>query len=184
MAAVNCVALTNVVVRLPPFHCTIALFSKLLPFTVNVNAAPPAIAEFGTSVDSTATGVVTLKKNVFDVPPPGAGFTTMTGTLGFARLNIRSGNRRRQRRRAHKRRRLRRAIPIHHRIANEICSGHRQCKREQTPALTLFGESAVIVGTGFVVPEIVNVTEFDVPPPGVGFVTVTAALPAVSTSID
>ena len=64
-----------------PFHCTTALFSKLLPFTVSVNAAPPAIAEFGASVDSSATGVVTLKKNVFDVPPPGAGFTTITGTL-------------------------------------------------------------------------------------------------------
>jgi len=81
IAAVNCVALTNVVVRLLPFHCTTALFSKLLPFTVRVNAAPPAIAEFGTSVDSAATGVVTLKKNVFDVPPPGVGFTTITGTL-------------------------------------------------------------------------------------------------------
>ena len=83
IAAVNCVALTNVVVRLLPFHCTTALFSKLLPFTVNVNAGPPAIAEFGTSEDSAATGVVTLKKNVFDVPPPGAGFTTITGTLGL-----------------------------------------------------------------------------------------------------
>jgi hypothetical protein len=52
------------------------------------------------------------------------------------------------------------------------------------PALALFGESAVIVGTGFDVPEIVKFTEFDVPPPGVGFITVTGALPAVSTSSD
>lgn len=81
IAAVNCVPLTNVVVRLLPFHCTTALFSKLLPFTVRLNAAPPAIAEFGESVERVATGVVTLKKNVFDGPPPGAGFTTTTGTV-------------------------------------------------------------------------------------------------------
>jgi hypothetical protein len=53
-----------------------------------------------------------------------------------------------------------------------------------TPALIVFGEIEVSVGTGFVVLEIVNVTEFDVPPPGVGFTTVTGALPAVSTSSD
>jgi len=53
-----------------------------------------------------------------------------------------------------------------------------------TPALIVFGEIEVSVGTGFVVPEIVNVTEFDVPPPGVGFTTFTAGVPAVSTSSD
>jgi len=53
-----------------------------------------------------------------------------------------------------------------------------------TPALIVFGEIEVSVGTGFVVLEIVKFTEFDVPPPGVGFVTVTGALPAVSTSSD
>lgn len=77
-AAVNCVALTNVVTRFAPFHCTTAVFRKLLPFTVNVNAGPPAIAEFGTSEESVATGVVISNISAFDVPPPGAGFTTMT----------------------------------------------------------------------------------------------------------
>ena len=55
--AVNCVAFTNVVTRFALFHCTVAVFSKLLPFTVNVNAGPPAIAEFGTSEESVETGV-------------------------------------------------------------------------------------------------------------------------------
>ena len=77
-AAVNCVALTNVVTRFAPFHCTIAVFRKLLPFTVSVNAGPPAIAEFGTSDVSAATGVVISNISVFEVPPPGAGFTTIT----------------------------------------------------------------------------------------------------------
>jgi len=50
------------------------------------------------------------------------------------------------------------------------------------PAATLVGEIEVIVGTGFVAAVMVNVTEFDVPPPGVGFVTVTAGVPALATS--
>jgi hypothetical protein len=82
-AAVNCVALTKVVVRFAPFHCTIAVFSKLLPFTVSVNAGPPAIAEFGASEESVGTAVVTLKKTWLDVPPPGAGFTTVIWTSMF-----------------------------------------------------------------------------------------------------
>ena len=77
-AAVNCVALPNVVTRFAPFHCTIAVFRKLLPFTVNVNAGPPAIAEFGLSEARAGTAVVISNISVFDVPPPGAGFTTIT----------------------------------------------------------------------------------------------------------
>ena len=77
-AAVNCVAFTNVVARFAPFHCTTAVFRKLLPFTVNVNAGLPAIAEFGTSEESVATGVVISNTTEFEVPPPGVGFTTPT----------------------------------------------------------------------------------------------------------
>jgi hypothetical protein len=32
-----------------PFQFTVEPFTKLAPFTVNVNAAPPAVAEFGDS---------------------------------------------------------------------------------------------------------------------------------------
>ena len=42
MEAVNWVLLMNLVVRLEPFHCTAE--TKLDPFTVRVNAAPPAVA--------------------------------------------------------------------------------------------------------------------------------------------
>lgn len=48
-AAVSCVALPNVVVSAVPFHCTTAPVTKLLPPTVSVNAAPPAVAELGLS---------------------------------------------------------------------------------------------------------------------------------------
>src|SRR4030095_15012844 len=49
IAAVSCVALTNVVVRAVPFHCTTEPETKLLPFTVSVNAGPPAVALLGES---------------------------------------------------------------------------------------------------------------------------------------
>ena len=50
------------------------------------------------------------------------------------------------------------------------------------PALVVFGESEVIAGTGFGAAVTVNVTTFDVPPPGAGFVTVTEGVPALATS--
>ena len=49
-AAVNCVALTKVVVSDVVLNFTTAPVTKLVPFTVNVNAAPPVIAEVGDSV--------------------------------------------------------------------------------------------------------------------------------------
>ena len=47
IAAVNCVALTNVVVRFAPFQRTTEPLTKLLPFTVSVGAGPPAAALLG-----------------------------------------------------------------------------------------------------------------------------------------
>jgi hypothetical protein len=45
--AVSCPALTNVVVRAAPFHCTLEVLSKPLPFTVKVNWGDPARHELG-----------------------------------------------------------------------------------------------------------------------------------------
>ena len=59
--AVNCVLLTNVVVRLEPFHCTVEVLSKLVPFTVSVNDAPPASAEAGLKLEMDGTGFFTVK---------------------------------------------------------------------------------------------------------------------------
>ncbi len=47
IAACNCVALTKVVCLVAPFHCSAELETKLLPFTVRVNAADPAVVLFG-----------------------------------------------------------------------------------------------------------------------------------------
>jgi hypothetical protein len=68
--AVNCVALTNVVVKAVPFHCTTAPEANPLPFTINVNPLPPAVAAFGLRlviVGGTAT-----------TPPPLASLRTQT----------------------------------------------------------------------------------------------------------
>src|SRR5690242_13631372 len=46
-AAVSCVALTKVVERPLPLKLTAAPLTKYVPFTVKVNAAPPAIALVG-----------------------------------------------------------------------------------------------------------------------------------------
>lgn len=46
-AAVNCVALPNVVVSATPFQCTAEVLMKFVPVTVSVKAAPPALAEEG-----------------------------------------------------------------------------------------------------------------------------------------
>ena len=47
IAAVTCVALTKLVVRLEPFHCTADPLTKLVPLTVSVMAKPPAVANEG-----------------------------------------------------------------------------------------------------------------------------------------
>ena len=77
-AAVTCEALTNVVLRDEPFHCTVAPDTKPLPFTVRVNAGPPAVALFGNSDDSVgaAGGAFTVNVNAFDAVLPG--FTAVT----------------------------------------------------------------------------------------------------------
>jgi hypothetical protein len=50
------------------------------------------------------------------------------------------------------------------------------------PATLVVGESEVTVGTGFVVAVTLKFTEFEAPPPGVGFVTITAGVPTDATS--
>ena len=56
IAAVSWPAFTNVVVRAAPFQRTSEVPTKLLPFTVSVNAAPPAGVLVGASEVSVGTG--------------------------------------------------------------------------------------------------------------------------------
>lgn len=87
IAAVTCVELTNAVVRATPLKSTDELETKLVPFTVNVNAAEPAAAFAGEIFVIVGTGLfaaVMLKFTGFDVPPPGVGFVTVTGGVPTA----------------------------------------------------------------------------------------------------
>lgn len=56
IAALSCVVLTNVVVRLLPFHCTTEHGTKPLPVTFKVNAAAPAVALAGESDEAIGAG--------------------------------------------------------------------------------------------------------------------------------
>ena len=62
IAAVSCVAETSVVVRSAPFQRTIDPAMKLVPFTVRVNAGPPAVAEVGFKLVVVGTGLPVMVK--------------------------------------------------------------------------------------------------------------------------
>ena len=77
-SAVNCVGLIKLVARSTPFHLTTEPLTKLLPVTVSVKAALPAIAVTGLIETITGTGLFTttvLMVKVSDAlePPPGPG---------------------------------------------------------------------------------------------------------------
>jgi hypothetical protein len=183
IAAVTCVALTNVVTRAVPPKFTTDVFRKLVPFTVNVNAPEPAITFVGASVVMVGTGfgaALTLKFTEFDVPPPGVGFVTVTAGVPILVTSV-------------------------ERIAAVSCVAlTKEVTRALPPkfttdVLTKFvpftvkvsapeftttppGESELTVGTGFAAAVTLKLTELDVPPPGVGFVMVTAGVPVLATS--
>jgi hypothetical protein len=73
-AAVNCVALTNVVTSADPFHWIVDPVTNPVPFTVKVNAGPPTVTEFGLKLVMANPLMVKLVPD--DVPPPG--FITVT----------------------------------------------------------------------------------------------------------
>jgi len=79
--AVTCVEETYVVVRFVPFHLTTELEMKLLPLTVSIKPAPPAVAELGLRLVVVGTGLsgtLIVKVWELEVPPPGVGLKTVT----------------------------------------------------------------------------------------------------------
>jgi hypothetical protein len=66
--AVSRVALTNVVRSTVPFHCNVAPAANPLPFTVNVNAEPPAVAELGLRLLMAGRGLI-VNEAPADVAP-------------------------------------------------------------------------------------------------------------------
>ena len=67
--------------RLDPFQRTVDELTKLVPLTVSVKAAPPAVAEEGLRLVIVGTGLsdgLIVKVIPFEVPPPGVGLKTVT----------------------------------------------------------------------------------------------------------
>src|SRR3990170_3880250 len=81
----NWVADTKVVVRSAPFHRTFAPETKLLPLTVRVKAAPPAVAEEGLRPVTVGAGPHTTKFMALETPP--SGLSTVTGTVAGAAMS-------------------------------------------------------------------------------------------------
>jgi hypothetical protein len=77
IAAVNCVALPKVVVRAEPLKFTTDVETKLVPFTVSVNAASPTFLLAGATLVVVGSKLFTVKVCPLDVPPPGVGLVTV-----------------------------------------------------------------------------------------------------------
>ncbi len=71
MAAVSCVALTNVVTRGVPLKLTVAPLTKPAPFTVRVNAPLPAAALVGEMLEIARAGLLREKLSMYPVSVPG-----------------------------------------------------------------------------------------------------------------
>jgi xanthosine utilization system XapX-like protein len=76
--AVSWVDETKVVASAVPFHFTVEVETKFVPFTVKVNCEPPAVAQVGLVEVVVGTGLLIVKVCGLDVPPPGLGLETVT----------------------------------------------------------------------------------------------------------
>lgn len=151
-----------------------------VPFTVNVNPAPPAIALAGESVVTVGTGLLIVSVAAADVPPPGAGFVAVIEAVPAVAISA--------------------AVIVAVTcvpLLNVVALGEplkftteveikfvplMTTENVAPPAVTVFGAKEVIVGTGLFAAEILKLMEFDVPPPGAGFVTETVGVPTAATS--
>ena len=78
IAAVSCVALTNVWSCAVPLKFTTEVETKLVPFTVSVKPAPPAVAPFGLSEVIVGAGLLRRTANSRTRRLPAVGFVTVT----------------------------------------------------------------------------------------------------------
>src|SRR5439155_13134505 len=177
IAAVSWVALTKVVVRVLPFQRTVEPLSKLAPFTVRVNAIPPANALPGDRLLRVGAGLLTVKVCAAEVPPPGAGVTTVTEAVpvaarsaaGIAAVSCVALTKV-----------VVRAAPFHWTVAPFTKPLPVSVSvKPAPPTMALDGDSVVSVGAGLL---IVKVCAAEVPPPGAGVTTVTDAVPVAATS--
>ena len=177
IVAVSLVELTKEVVRADPAQSTVDVFTKLVPVTVSVKPAPPAVALLGDSDVIVGLGLFTVKFTAFDTPPPGAGLVAVTGNVPAVAtsavlivpvslvelLKV-----------------VVRAEPFQFTVApftKPVPLTVRE--NEAAPSVLLLGVIEVSVGTALLIAKL----RFpDVPPPGAGLLTETFAVPAVAIS--
>jgi hypothetical protein len=149
----------------------------LVPVTVSVNAAPPAIAEVEFIDASVGAGLLIVNANPLDVPPPGVGVETVTvavppdamsaASIPACKLVPETNV-------------VARAVPFHCTVEEVMKFAPVTVSvNAAPPAVAEFVLKDVIVGAGLL---IVNANPLDVPPPGVGVATVTIAVPALAMS--
>ena len=184
IAAVTCVALTYVVVFTAPLKLMMELLRKPVPVTVRVKADEPAVALAGESLVMAGAGfraAETVKVTMFEVPPPGVGLVTITGNdpivaTSDGRIAAVS------------------CVALIKVVALEAPLNFTTDAPTKfdpltvnvnapDPADTVAGCRVVIAGTGLFAAETMKVRAFEVPPPGVGLVTVTGCEVAVATSV-
>jgi hypothetical protein len=167
--------------RFAPFHCTSEAARNPEPFTTSVNPPLLTLAVLGEIVVITGSGfagVVIVNETAAAVPPPGIPLTTETAavpTLATSELLIDAVN----------------CVPLTY-VVTRLDPAHSTSDDGTKPlpltvrvkpadcAATDAGTIVAIAGAGLL---IVNVVPDDVPPPGVGFITVTLAVPAVRRSV-
>ena len=151
------------------FQRTTEPLMKFVPFTVRVKAAPPTVALEGDSDVTVGTGLLTGKSKVFEIPPPGAGFSTLTGIVPAAEMS--------------KARMAAVTCVLFTKVVVRVAPENRTTEpltkfvpftvrvKAAAPRRALEGDNDVRVGAGLLM---VKLSELEVPPPGAGLKTVTA----------
>lgn len=178
-AALSCtcsvVPLTKLVARGVPFQRTTELVSNPVPINVIVAAAPGGTLR-GEIVLITGTGLFTSYVTAADWPPPGAGFATVTMFSELPRIELAGSDVVNS---PVLTKEVERLTPFQVTLED----GTKPVPLTSSgvggaPATMLAGVMAAIAGSGLFT---WNATAPDVPPPGAGLATVTAADPPFSS---
>lgn len=178
IAAVTCVALMKVVARAEPLKFTVEVETKFVPFTVSVKAASVTDLLAGEMLVVVGATLFAVNTCALEVPPPGAGFITvmlnvpavvrsLAGMEAVTCVELTKV--------------VVRAEPA--KFTTELLMKFVPFTvkvKAASPTFLLVGKMLVVVGRGLLT---VNVCALDVPPPGVGFVTVILNVPAAVKSL-
>jgi len=149
----------------------------LVPVMFKVNAGPPTTAELGLSKVIRGGGTVIVKVKAPEMPPPGAGFDTVTIAVPAAAMSaavMAACNS------VLETKVVVRALPFHCTVEEETKFVPATINvNAAVPTSSELGFKEEIVGTGL---SIVKIAAAEVPPPGPGVTTVTIAVPPVTMS--